>query len=297
MDFIEELKNYSYAEILENEPMKKHNSFGVGGNCRYYARVDSLYSLRILIDIAKRRKKKFKVVGNGSNLLFSDSGYDGIVVSLENLQDIFFTKNQVKVMAGATLNQLLDFCVKNKLSGVENLVGIPATLGGAVVMNAGAFGHNISDYLTTIQTLKNGKMVLYDKKDCKFGYRTSRFLNKNEVVVCANFNFVFKETEELLTTIKNNLEKRKLLQPIGRTFGSVFRNPPGQYAGSLIEKCGLKGFTIGGASISTKHANFIINTKNATAKDVRLIIDFAKQKVKEKFNILLTEEVEYVGEF
>ncbi|MBR5191803.1 MAG: UDP-N-acetylmuramate dehydrogenase [Clostridia bacterium] len=297
MDFIEELKNYSYAEILENEPMKKHNSFGVGGNCRYFAKVDSLYSLRVLIDIAKKRRKKFKVIGNGSNLLFSDKGFDGIVVSLERLQDIFFARNQVKVMAGATITQMVDFCVNNKLSGIENLVGIPATLGGAIVMNAGAFGNNISDYLTTVQTLKNGKMVLYDKKDCKFGYRTSKFLNSKEVVVCANFSFVPSERNVILNSIKNNLEKRKLLQPIGRTFGSVFRNPTGQYAGSLIEKCGLKGFAIGGACISTKHANFIVNTKNATAEDVKSIIEVVKKKVLEKFNILLIEEVEYVGEF
>lgn len=285
------------AKIYLNESMRRHTGYGVGGCARYYAEVDSLYSLNCIINLAKEHRIKHKVIGNGTNVLISDLGFNGIVIDIKNLNDIFFKREQVKVMAGAKVEKLIKFALDNKLSGLEALSGIPATLGGAIVMNAGAFGHNISDYITTVETLYDGKIKVYDKNECKFGYRTSRFLGKKEVVISATFLLEQKERDAISDSIKSYLNLRHSIQPSGRSCGSVFRNPKPFSAGALIEKAGLKGYKVGGATVSNKHANFIITSSKATAKDVYVLINTIKEKVKDAFNIELFEEVECVGEF
>ena len=285
------------AKIYLNESMRRHTGYGVGGCARYYAEVDSLYSLNCIINLAKEHRIKHKVIGNGTNVLISDLGCNGIVIDIKNLNDIFFKREQVKVMAGAKVEKLIKFALDNKLSGLEALSGIPATLGGAIVMNAGAFGHNISDYITTVETLYDGKIKVYDKNECKFGYRTSRFLGKKEVVISATFLLEQKERDAISDSIKSYLNLRHSIQPSGRSCGSVFRNPKPFSAGALIEKAGLKGYKVGGATVSNKHANFIITSSKATAKDVYVLINTIKEKVKDAFNIELFEEVECVGEF
>ena len=285
------------AKIYLNESMRNRTGYGVGGCARYYAEIDSLYSLNNIINLSKEHNVKYKVIGNGTNVLFSDLGFNGVVVDTKNLDDVFFKREQVKAMAGAKIEKLIKFALDNKLSGLEALSGIPATVGGAIVMNAGAFGKNISDYITTVETLKDGKIKVYNKNECKFGYRTSRFLGKNEVVVSATFNLAKREREVISDSIKSYQNLRRSIQPSGRSCGSVFRNPKPFSAGALIEKAGLKGYKVGGATISEKHANFIITSSKATAKDVYILINTIKQKVKDAFNVDLITEVECVGEF
>ena len=285
------------AKIFFDEPMKKHTGYGVGGCARYYAQIDSLFSLNSIISLAKQYKVKYKVIGNGTNVLVSDLGFDGIIIDTKRLSDVFFKREQVKAMAGAKLEKLIQFALDNKLSGLEALVGIPATVGGAIVMNAGAFGHNIGNYVQTVETLCDGKIKCYDKDDCKFGYRTSRFLRKNEVVISATFNLSLGDREKISGSIKSYKDLRRLVQPSGKSCGSVFKNPKPFSAGMLIEKAGLKGTRIGGAFVSEKHANFIITTSKAKAKDVYELIEQIKQKVKDAFGVELCEEVERVGEF
>ena len=285
------------AKIYLDESMRRHTGYGVGGCARYYAEVDSLYSLNCIVNLAKEHRIKYKVIGNGTNILVSDLGYNGIIIDIKNLNDIFFKREQVKVMAGAKVEKLIKFALDNKLSGLEALSGIPATVGGAIVMNAGAFGHNISDYITTVETLNDGKIKVYDKNECKFGYRSSRFLGKKEVVISATFMLDNKEREVISDSIKSYLNLRRSIQPSGRSCGSVFRNPKPFSAGALIEKAGLKGYKVGGAIISEKHANFIITSNKATAKDVYILINTIKEKVKDAFGVELTTEVECVGEF
>jgi UDP-N-acetylmuramate dehydrogenase len=200
-------------------------------------------------------------------------------------------------MGGVNLQRLIKFCSDNNLSGLEALSGIPATVGGAIVMNAGAFGKNISDRLVSVETLYNGKINKYYKDQCKFGYRTSRFLGKKEVIVSATFKLVETEKELILAGIEAYKDLRKSIQPTGRSCGSVFKNPSGTTAGKLIDSLQLKGYKIGGAKISTEHANFIITEGKATATDVKKLIDYVKKKVLDAFNIELKEEIEYVGEF
>ncbi len=297
MGLFEKLVNDTGVKIKFDEPMKSHTSIGVGGNAAYYMEADSLYLLKETMTAARRGKIPFRIIGNGTNLLFSDSGYDGLVINIKPLSDVFFKADDVRAMAGANLGKLIDFSVKNRLTGLERLADIPATVGGAIVMNAGAFGGNISDRVLSVQTIKDGKLCYYAKNECRFGYRTSRFKGKKEVVVSADFRLEPCEREMVLAGLKTYAEERRKMQPHGRSCGSVFKNPPEESAGRLIEKAGLKGFSLGGATVSEKHANFILNEKNACAADVYELIQHVKQRVKDLFGVMLAEEVEYIGEF
>ena len=289
-------KEFTDAKIFENEKMKKHTSFGVGGCARYFVKVYSLYALNTIINCCKKSGYPFKVIGNGTNLLVSDKGYDGVIICTTALSDIFQTPQGIKAMAGASLQKLIAFSQSNNFTGLEYLSGIPATVGGGVVMNASAFGQSVSDHIIYVETIKNGKLIRYDKDVCKFGYRKSRFKGKNEVVASALFDLKKGDGKKISSDIKSVLALRKKLQPIGNTCGSVFKNPKGVTAGQLIEGANLKGVTCGGASVSEKHANFIINNQGS-ATDIYNLINYVKQKVKLDFNIELQEEVEYIGEF
>ncbi|MBO7345069.1 MAG: UDP-N-acetylmuramate dehydrogenase [Clostridia bacterium] len=297
MGFKEELLVFPHAKIKYNEPMKNHTSLGVGGDCDYYAEVCTLYGLNCLFMLAKENGVTCKVIGNGTNLLVSDNGFCGLIINVSKINDVFFKRDCVRAMAGASLEKLIRFTVENGLSGIESLSGIPASVGGAVVMNAGAFGHNISDCIETVETLKDGKLKVYDKQDCRFGYRKSRFLGKDEVVVSATFKFKERERSAISCGVESFAEIRRTIQPSGRSCGSVFKNPKGFSAGQLIERAGLKGLSVGGAKISEKHGNFIITSGRATAMDVFNLITTIKEKIKDEFGIELEKEVELVGEF
>ena len=281
------------AVVKTDEPLKNHCTLRIGGNARYFVTVKSLCSLRELVDSAKRVNMPYKVVGNGSNLLFSDDGYDGLIISLSGLSDISFSDFGVRALAGANLNSLIEYTVASGYSGIENLVGIPATVGGATVMNAGAFGKNISNHIVKVETVKDGKLKRYDKEECRFSYRKSRFLGSKEIITAVYFDFPKKDGNGNAHVLEY-LERRRAAQPFGRTCGSVFKNPKGDYAGRIIEECGLKGLKVGGASVSEIHANFILAHENATASDVRTLINKIKETVYKKKGIVLHEEVEYV---
>ena len=297
MDFQTALSEFTHAKISFDEPMRKHTGYGVGGCARYYAEIDSLFGLNLLLSLTKKYKIKHKIIGNGTNMLFSDLGYDGIVIDLKKLNDVFFKRDQIRAMAGAKLEKLIRFALDHKLGGLEALSGIPATVGGAVVMNAGAFGHNISDRIVTVETLFDGKIKVYDKDECRFAYRKSRFSDGKQVVVSASFALAEAEREVVNASIKSYAEIRKKMHPNGKSCGSVFKNTKKHTAGMLIDKVGLKGYKIGGAQVSTKHGNFIVTDAHAKAKDVYELIELIKKKVEENFNVSLEEEIELVGEF
>lgn len=297
MDLIRSLSSNTHAKVFFDEPMKKHTSYGVGGNASCFVEADTLYTLNEVVSFAKENKIPYKIIGNGTNVLVSENGYNGIVICTVKLNDVFFVRDEVHAMAGASLAKLIKFAKDHKLGGLEALSGIPATVGGAIVMNAGAFGHNISDRITTVETLSNGKIKKYYKEDCNFTYRGSRFLGKKEVVVSVNFLLKEGDREIIASGIKSFTELRNSIQPFGRSCGSVFKNPKPETAGRLIDKAGLKGYSIGGASVSLRHGNFITTTGNATANDVYELIKYVKKKVKDEFDIELKEEVEFIGEF
>ncbi len=297
MGFKDELISFPHAKIKFDEQMKKHTALGVGGEAKFFAEVSSLYGLNTISQLANEYKVPYKVIGFGTNLLVSDNGYNGLIIDLSKINDVFFKRDTVRAMAGASVEKLIKFTLLNRLSGVESLAGIPATVGGAVVMNAGAFGRSVSDCIQTVETLKDGKLKIYNKDECKFGYRTSRFFGKKEIVVSASFKFEKKDKESLVNSVKTYTEIRKNIQPVGRSCGSVFKNPEGNSAGLLIDRANLKGLSVGGAKISTKHGNFILTNNRATAMDVYNLIKTVKMKIKDEFNVDLIEEVEFVGEF
>ncbi len=288
---------FTDAEILLDEPMKAHTSFGVGGKADYFATVKSLFGLNQLITECKKKKIKYKIIGNGTNLLVSDAGYRGCIISTVKLNGVFYKLDKVKAMCGAPLSKLINFATENSLCGLESLSGIPATLGGAVAMNAGAFGVKISDYITTVETVKDGKFYRYDKNECQFSYRQSRFLGKNEAIVSATFDLYSCDRKSIKSNVKRVLDIRSKLQPSGKSCGSTFKNLKGVSAGQIIEGAGLKGLSVGGASVSDKHANFIINNGSATADDIFQLVNKIKIKVKELYGVSLVEEMEYIGEF
>ncbi len=297
MDFENSLKILNIA-FVKDEPMSKHTGYGVGGNAKYYIRAKSLIDIKRAIECASEYSIKVKVFGLGTNILVSDKGYDGVIISTEQIKGVEYANNQFRVMCGTSLREFIKTAVEKNHCGLEGLIGIPASVGGAIVMNAGAFCHSVSDFCVCVQALINGKLVYIDKNECKFGYRKSRFLHSDETVLSAIFSLPeCEDKERVLQYIKDYTIRRKSFQPNGKSCGSVFKNPEGDFAGRIIDSLGLKGYKIGGAEISPTHANFIITHEGAFAKDVKELIDYVKLKVSKAYNINLTEEIETLGEF
>jgi len=302
-------------QIKEGVPLKGYTAFKIGGPARYFFVAKSKEDLKNVILWAKKKKLPFFILGAGSNVLFSDKGFNGLVIKLQNTQ--YEIRNTTVIAgAGVPLQKLVLEAAKKGLSGLENLAGIPGTLGGAIWGNAGAFGREIGDLVEEVKVLDVGGLKLEVKKlkkeDCKFGYRNSIFKRrKNWIILEATLKLEKGNKKEIEEKIKEILKLRKEKQPLELPCaGSVFKNVPIKKvpkkiqkkfkekikngflpAGVLIEAAGLKGFQIGGAKISEKHANFIVNTGEAKAKDVLKLIELIKKRVKKKFKIELKEEI------
>ncbi len=241
-----------------------------------------------------------KILGNGSNILVSDEGFNGVVISLKDLpSSVEFIDGRMNVSAKIDGAYLCKKCILEGLSNLEFIAGIPGTIGGLVAMNAGAFGKEISTYLSYIKLITDaGEEKIINKEEIHFGYRCMNVQSKNFIITEASFFMDQKTMQEVKKTCDDYLQQRKskdLWQK--NTFGSTFKNGANYYAGELIEKCGLKGFRIGGAMISKDHANFIINDNDATSKDIFLLIQKMKEEVKKKFSVDLEPEVHLWGDF
>lgn len=292
---LEEIREIVKGKILLNEPLAKYSTFKIGGPADIYIEPRNVDELLNLLRYLKEKEIDFVILGNGSNVLISDEGFRGAVINLESgLNFIKVEAEFVVVGAGVKLARFVDFCIENGFRGVEMLAGIPGTLGGAIIMNAGAYSGEISDYLVDVDVIRDFNLVRLKKDECGFGYRTSKLAN--DVVVQARFKFPPGDIEEMKKIRREILIKRNLSQPVNfPNAGSIFKNPPGDYAGRLIEHAGLKGVQIGDAQISEKHANFIINKGNAKAKDVLELINLAQSKVYEKFGVKLELEIRLIG--
>lgn len=297
MGLINKFQEINDLEVSFNEPMKNHTTLKLGGDAKYYLRPFSLLAVKNALEIINDNKLNYKVIGNGSNLLVSDLGFDGVIIDTKNLNSVNINKNVITASCGFKLIDLSYLAYSLSLTGLEALSSIPACVGGAVTMNAGAFGHFISDRLDSVCVLQNGKIKTLGNKDCGFSYRKSKFLHKNTFIVSATFNFEYLDKQ----TIKNDMDYyrslRSATQPKGRTNGSIFKNTKNFSAGKLIEMSGLKGYKYKDVGISDVHANFLSLGNNATSKDVYYLIQYVKKRVYDVFDVLLEEEIEYIGDF
>jgi len=273
--------------------MKEHTFFKIGGPAKYFVEPKDGPELKSLLSSIKRYNMPLLVIGGGSNILVNDKGLRAIVLCLNSpiFKKISFQGNHVFVASGASLSQVLRLAQKQGLSGLEFLSGIPGRVGGALAMNAGIPEKNIGDLVEEVSVIDyNGNIKNLNKKEIKFGYRTSNF--SKYIILSARLRLIKKDKQEIKNRIKRYLNHRKLTQDLSwSSAGCIFKNPKGVSAGKLIDLCGLKGKRIGGACISRIHANFILNLGHARARDVLKLMDLAKKEVKKKFNVSLEPEI------
>ena len=297
MNITKEIKQLHVGKVIEDYKLKDHTTYKVGGRAICAVIPEDENKLITLLSYLRENKIKYKVLGNGSNVIFNDSGYNGVIIKLDNFNHLNIINNKIIVGAGYPLNKLALRVSRLGFTGMEFAAGIPGTVGGAVYMNAGAYKSDMGYILTSIKVLTpDYEIKTMKNKELDFHYRSS-FLQKNKDYICleATITLIKGNSEEIIELINERKKRRVETQPLEYpSAGSVFRNPEGDFAGRLIEEVGYKGKSIGGAKVSDKHANFIINTGSATGEEVKELINEIKEKIKEQYNIELKVEQEFV---
>jgi len=292
-----EINNKTASLCFMNESLKKHTTYGIGGPADLMIFPKSKQDLIKVIEIINENKIQLTILGSGSNVLVSDNGIRGAVISLKNsLKQIEVDDNILYAECGTMLGKIVKHAVKNNLIGLENLNGVPGTLGGALIMNAGAWGGEISENLIHVEVINSkSEIQKIQKKDLNFSYRQSSF-NKDDILLSAKFNLKKADKDIIKENFIEAQSGRKKSQPLNkRSAGSLFKNPKNNSAGKLLDKAGLKGLSIGDAKISEKHANFFINDGDASSRDMLMLIKKAHKAVKDKFNVNLSLEVKLMG--
>lgn len=290
-----EIKEFFKGKISLNESLSQFTTFRIGGVADYYIEpVDAEDLLKMLIYL-QDNQMPYYVMGNGSNILISDEGIRGVVINLElGFSYLKHESGIISAGAGTKIARFVDFCIQNSYAGVEMIAGIPATIGGALVMNAGCYGGEISTYVTEVTVIRNLQLKKLLRDECKFVYRNSGL--KDSVILESKFKLPAGNTDELSERRTELMKHRNGSQPVEiPNAGCVFKNPKGNFAAKLIEECGLKNKAVGGAMVSPKHANFIVNYDNATAEDVIELIRMIKNTVKEKTGYDLELEIKLIG--
>lgn len=295
---IDVIKKNKIGNYKTNINLKNYTTYKVGGIAKIIVYPKNINKLVILLKYIRENGIKYKIIGNCSNLIFSDKFFDGILISLKEFNKIIVNGNIIKVGAGVSLMKLAMTISNKGLTGLEFATGIPGTVGGAVFMNAGAYKSDMGYIVSEIDVLTpNYEVKKMYNKELEFKYRSS-YMQKNPDNICLGAKIILKKgiKKEIKELVETRKQKRLLTQPLEYpSAGSVFRNPEDNFAGQLIEDAGLKGYSIGGAQVSKKHANFIINKKDATSQDISDLIKYVKEKVKEKYNINLKVEQEFVN--
>lgn len=297
IDKIEKLAQGCGCKTLRDEPLCGHTSVKVGGNCDLMITAcDAETAARLIIE-CKDVGLYSMILGNGSNTLFSDDGFRGAVITTAcGSGEIKCDGEVITAPAGAQLSAVCKAALENGLTGLEFAYGIPGTVGGAVYMNAGAYGGDISQIIESVTAMDtSGKLVSFTPNELALGYRTSRFEHSGEVIISASFRLQKGDRSEIKAKMEDLIKRRRNRQPLEYpSFGSAFKRPEGTYAGLIIEESGLKGHIVGGAQISPKHANFIINRGGATANDIIELIELTQHTVKEKTGYTLEPEVRLI---
>ena len=298
-EFCHKLKNViTKGTVLTEEPMSRHTSFQIGGPAEIFVQPATGDEVRQAICLAKEEQIPFFVVGNGSNLLVSDDGFRGMIVQIgRNLQEISVEDNVIYAQAGALLSRVARTALEHGLTGMEFAAGIPGSLGGAVAMNAGAYGGEMKDILTDAEVLTpDGEIKILSLEELDLSYRHSCIFDEDYIVLSVHLQLEQGDT----TVIRNRMDElaraRREKQPLEYpSAGSTFKRPEGYFAGALIQDAGLKGYTVGGAQVSEKHSGFVINRGGATAEEVLFLIKQVQKKVKSRFGVTMEPEVRMVG--
>lgn len=298
-EVVEQLKSENVGLILENEPLANHTTWKIGGPADLFIQPKDKVGLANAMRMIYKHRLPWRVIGKGSNLLVRDKGIRGVVFKLaDGLDHLHFEDDVVHVGAGYSLIKLSVMAGKEGLTGLEFAGGIPGSVGGAVYMNAGAHGSDISRIFKSAEILlETGDLVQFSLNDMMYRYRHSVLQEQKGIVLAAVFQLAHGNRKEIAEAMAGHKDRRRATQPLQLPCaGSVFRNPLPDHAGQLIEAAGLKGYSIGGAQVSEKHANFIVNMGKATAEDVLMLINHIKKVIAERYNIHLVPEVEVVGE-
>ncbi|MCI8324638.1 MAG: UDP-N-acetylmuramate dehydrogenase [Lachnospiraceae bacterium] len=286
--------------LLFHEPMSRHTTFRVGGEAECMAVVETKEELSQLISYLGRIEQDYFVLGNGSNLLVGDKGYRGIIVKLgPRLSAVGVEKNHIAAGAGALLSKVAFAARDAGLSGLEFAAGIPGSIGGAIVMNAGAYGGEMKQVVQMVRVIdKEGEILTLDNDTMEFGYRTSIIRDRPFIVLGVVLKLTPGNKEEISARMEELMKQRKSKQPLEYpSAGSTFKRPEGYYAGKLIMDAGLRGYRIGGAQVSEKHCGFVINRGGASAADIREVIEEVQERVKDRFHVRLEREVIFLGDF
>ena len=286
-------------KIIYNEPMKNHTSFKIGGNADLFVSVKTVEELKQALFYAKQKQIHITIIGNGTNILVSDSGIRGIVIKIDIQKFDLKEENEhleITVGSGNKMMALATQLKNQEISGFEQLSGIPGTIGGAIYMNAGAYGKEMKDIVISTKCMNTeGEIIELSNKEQKFEYRSSIFNNKDYIILDAKLKLQKGKKEDIEKQMKEYLNQRKEKQPLEYpSAGSTFKRQEGIITAKLIDECGLKGYKIGGAMVSEKHSGFIVNTGNATAKDVLELIKYVKDKVYKETKIRIEEEIKVV---
>ncbi len=285
---------------LLEEPMSKHTTFRVGGPADYFLIPKTAEEVVKLVALCKEEKIPFYIIGNGSNLLVSDAGYAGAIIQIgRRMNEISVEGTTIKAQAGALLSAIGNKALDHSLGGFEFAAGIPGCLGGACVMNAGAYGGEMKDILKSVTVLNTkGQIEELPAEDLDLGYRTSLIGKRGDIVLEAKMELTEKDPEEIKALMDDLRQKRMEKQPLEYpSAGSTFKRPEGYFAGKLIQDAGLKGFQVGGAQVSEKHSGFVINKDHASAADIDSLMRQVSEKVEEKFGVPLEAEVKRLGKF
>ncbi len=286
-------------DVLFDEPMSRHTTFRIGGNADVFVNASSSEEIVSVISYCLEHHIPYMCMGNGSNMLVSDKGIRGVVISIgSNMSEVQVVDNMIYAEAGALMSKIASVALGAELSGFETLSGIPGTVGGGIYMNAGAYGGEIKSVLKNVTFIsKNNDIVTMDTDQLELGYRHSIFETNGGIIVKCCLELKKGNKNEISAAMKEYSKRRSEKQPLSMpSAGSTFKRPEGHFAGKLIQDAGLMGFSIGGAQISTKHAGFIVNTGNATADDVLALIEHVKKTVFAQSGIMLEPEVRLIGE-
>lgn len=297
LQIIKDLSAEFGFEYIENEPLKNHTTFKIGGNAQMFVSVHNAAQLKAVLKAVKENNVPLFIIGKGSNLLISDDGMQGIVLSLDGeFKDISIKENTITAGAGVNLAKLCTYALSHSLSGLEFAYGIPGSVGGAAFMNAGAYDGEMKDVVTSVTHITpDGEIETLSSDELDFSYRHSVYKTNNNIILYVTVQLKSADAQDIKAKMDDFMNRRKTKQPLEfPSAGSVFKRPQGNFAGTLIEKCGLKGKTIGGAQVSVKHAGFIINVGQATCEDVLNLISFVQQTVKDETGYFLEREIIHI---